>query len=279
MWQNYLTGRHRIEIMLGYRNILVASAAMRSEFLCNGIEPDRLKVVRYPVSAPSAQTLPSTKPESQGGSGSGQFCSGQLRHLFFAGRMVALKGGEILLNALPRVATELDCSLTLTLAGDGPARPQWEAQARSVCEKQPSITVEFAGWLNATEMDRSLAGADLLVVPSLWPEPFGLIGPEAGMHGVPAAAFATGGISEWLHEGSNGFLAPANPPTADGLAAAIAMCLNDPYRYRQLRLGARVEALKFGLEQHVDSLLQILTAAAGEAPACTTERSQQTFSQ
>ena len=54
---------------------------------------------------------------------------------------------------------------------------------------------------------------DLLVVPSVWPEPFGLVGPEAAHHGVPSAAFAVGGIPEWLVDGVSGHLAAGDRPT------------------------------------------------------------------
>ena len=50
------------------------------------------------------------------------------------------------------------------------------------------------------------------MVPSIWPEPFGQVGPEAGLYGVPAAAFAVGGTPSWLTDGVNGRLAPGDPP-------------------------------------------------------------------
>ena len=72
---------------------------------------------------------------------------------------------------------------------------------------------------------RSSPRADLLVVPSLWPEPFGLVGLEAARHRLPVAAFAVGGIPDWLRPGVNGYLAPGDPPTPGGLADAIIACL------------------------------------------------------
>ena len=61
-----------------------------------------------------------------------------------------------------------------------------------------------------------MASADLLVVPSLWPEPFGLVGLEGARSRLPAAAFAVGGIPDWLRSGVNGYLAPGDPPTPAG---------------------------------------------------------------
>ena len=49
----------------------------------------------------------------------------------------------------------------------------------------------------------------MLVVPSRWPEPFGMVGIEAMARGRPVVAFANGGIPDWLDDGNTGFLVPA----------------------------------------------------------------------
>ena len=76
------------------------------------------------------------------------------------------------------------------------------------------MAIEFVGWVNAQQADVLLTDCDVLVLPSLWPEPFGLVGSEAARHGVPVVAFAVGGITEWLTDGVNGYLAPGDPPSA-----------------------------------------------------------------
>ena len=58
-------------------------------------------------------------------------------------------------------------------------------------------------WLTAAATAEALDQTDLLLVPSLWPEPFGLVGVEAARRGVPAVAFAVGGIPEWLIDGAH----------------------------------------------------------------------------
>jgi glycosyltransferase involved in cell wall biosynthesis len=103
---------------------------------------------------------------------------------------------------------------------------------------------------------------DLLVFPSVWPEPFGLAGPEAGMHGVPVAAFNVGGVPEWLIDGVNGYLAPGDPPTARGLARAIIKCLRDDDTHRSLRRGAVKTARQFSLEIHLNSLTKVFDQIA-----------------
>jgi glycosyltransferase involved in cell wall biosynthesis len=261
MWQQYRGSIDRRKLMQRYRRILVPSEAMRQEYLRNWFQPDRVETLLHPVPTSEEESLDCE---------SGEFvrrASGNvvdetappypMSHLLFAGRMVQAKGGAILLAALPHAAAILHRPLYLTLAGDGPARLEWERQARNLCERDRSMRVVFTGWQEGANLQKLFEASDLLVVPSLWPEPFGLIGPEAGMTGLPAAAFDVGGISEWLQDGINGFVAPATPPTAHGLAAVITKCLGDESRYQELRKGARREAAKFGLEQHVRRLLAI----------------------
>ena len=103
--------------------------------------------------------------------------------------------------------------------------------------------------------------ADLLAVPSVWPEPFGLVGIEAGCVGLPAVAFAVGGIPDWLIPGKSGELAPGDPPTADGLALAIVRALADPTPLQRLRIGAWEVARTFRPGRHLDELERILDAA------------------
>jgi glycosyltransferase involved in cell wall biosynthesis len=125
------------------------------------------------------------------------------------------------------------------------------------------LRIEFTGWLEGAQLTRAFGKSDLLVVPSLWPEPFGLVGPEAGLHGLPAAAFDAGGISDWLTDGVNGYLASGHPPSPNGLAQAIVKCLNDPANYQRLRQGAVASSSQFSLRRHVVNLLGLFERVIG----------------
>jgi glycosyltransferase involved in cell wall biosynthesis len=171
--------------------------------------------------------------------------------------MEFLKGGQTFLDALPRVAASLEKPLRVTFAGDGCERQAWQRQAAQVQSGQQNLSIEFTGWMNRQEADSLLKGCDLLVVPSVWPEPFGLVGPEAGLRGVPVVAFAVGGISDWLVNDVNGYLAPGDPPTPDGLAEAILRCLSDPARHASLRDGALKMARQFNLKDHLSALREV----------------------
>jgi glycosyltransferase involved in cell wall biosynthesis len=171
--------------------------------------------------------------------------------------MDRLKGGQVLLRALPQIAIELGMPLAVTFAGDGPERQRWEQLARQIQSRTPGVTIDFVGWVDSAGKDELFKRSDLLVVPSLWPEPFGLVGLEAGCHGVPAVAFDVGGIGSWLRDGVNGCLAPGESPTAAGLAAAITRCLRDPETQRRLGDGAQIAARSCSVEIHMEALLGV----------------------
>src|SRR5579875_716908 len=245
MTRDFAMQRGRAQRLASYRIVLVASHYMREEYIRQGLDPAQVRGIYLPV-RDGGELAALDKDCAQG----------ELR-LLFAGRMTALKGGTMLLSALPQVVQRLGRSLLLTMVGEGPERARWQAQAKRVEAAQPRVRIHFAGWAGTSELAQWFEHSHLLCVPSLWPEPFGLIGPEAGLHGLPAAAFAVGGIPEWLRDGVNGALAPAPGLNADNLAEAIARCLRDPEHYVRLRAGARAQAQRFTLGRHLTELVEL----------------------
>jgi glycosyltransferase involved in cell wall biosynthesis len=177
-----------------------------------------------------------------------------------------IKGPLTLLRAATLAAPRLDRPLRLTIAGRGSADGQLLKAVDAVRRRHPSIDVRIAGWLDEAGRADALADTDVVVVPSLWPEPFGLAGIEAGFAGVPAVGFAVGGIPEWLEDGVNGVLAPGDPPTASNLADALVRCLGDERLYRRVCDGARTVAARYRLGGHLDRLESVLAGAASGAP-------------
>ena len=104
--------------------------------------------------------------------------------------------------------------LTLVVAGDGQEKPHLEALA-----KRLEVPTQFAGRVGPGL--RGLMRGEVLAVPSVWPEPFGLVGIEAGCVGLPAVAYEVGGIPDWLAPGESGESAPGERPTVAGLADAL----------------------------------------------------------
>jgi glycosyltransferase involved in cell wall biosynthesis len=179
--------------------------------------------------------------------------------VLFLGRMTRLKGGDVLIRAAAEASRRAGRPVPLTMSGDGPQRPEWEALARAL-----GVDATFPGWVDAAARLRLLDGASVLAVPSVWPEPFGLVGLEAGSRGVPAVAFDVGGIGEWLTDGVNGRLVPGDPPRVDALADALAWAAANPEALAALRPGALAAARRMSVEAHVEALERVLAASMGE---------------
>ena len=84
----------------------------------------------------------------------------------------------------------------------------------------------MVGRLELDDLTELLARSHVLVVPSLWAEPFPLVSIEGALARVPIVASKTGGIPEQLEDGSQALLFP--PGDADACAEAIAAILSHP---------------------------------------------------
>jgi glycosyltransferase involved in cell wall biosynthesis len=251
MLADFARAARRLEFLRSLSAVLTASEFVRAEYVRNGLPAETVRCIGLPVADRSG--APPVIRETPPGASS----AAPLR-LLFAGRMEPIKGGRVLLDALPSVASALSRPLVLTFAGDGGARLEWARYADAIVRNSRTLRIEFTGWIEPAALQALFDSSDLLVVPSLWPEPFGLVGPEAGMRGLPAAAFAAGGIPEWLTDGANGALAYGLPPAPADLADAIVRCLRDPADHTRLRGKAIELARRFSPERHLQALLNVI---------------------
>jgi len=251
----------RLELLRSCRALVTASEFVRAEYVRNGLAAEAVHCIGLPVADRGDVRAETTEK-------SARVSSDPLR-LLFAGRMEPLKGGGVLLDALPLIFSALSRPLTVTFAGDGGARFEWARRARAVNYRNSAIRVEFTGWVEPPTLAALFDSSDLLVVPSLWPEPFGLVCPEAGIRGLPAAAFAVGGVSEWLTDGVNGALAYGLPPAPANLANAIIRCLRDPAEHRRLRIGAIELARRFSPERHLKALMDVIDRVSNRGSSST----------
>lgn len=240
MWQLYRKEAQRLETLQKQNAVVTHSAHMQRELAAHGVAAE---VIPYAVVTSEIRSAADRVPSID---------------ILFAGRMDELKGGMLLLEAAPAIGRRLGSPLRVVFAGDGPERNRWESRAREVVAKGSEMSILFTGWRDEAELGALMRDSRLLVVPSVWPEPFGSVGVAAARYGVPAAAFDVGGIPQWLHDGVNGHLASGSPPTAAGLADAAAKCLQDPAHYAELSHGARRVSSTFTMDQHLGGLIRIL---------------------
>lgn len=171
--------------------------------------------------------------------------------VLYAGKLSLGKGTPVLLSALDRIRAAVP-GVRFAFAGKGdmalPARD--DVAALGV---QPHATL-FPLY----------RAADVVVVPSVWPEPLSRVIMEAMGFGRPVIATSVGGSPEAVDDGVTGLLVPRNDPVA--LADAIVALLRDPARRERMGAAARARvAVAFAEDRIVAALLSAYAAA--ERPA------------
>jgi glycosyltransferase involved in cell wall biosynthesis len=111
---------------------------------------------------------------------------------------------------------------------------------RTLLSPDVARRVHFRGTVPLPELIRLYEQADLLVLPSIWQESYGLPVAEAMASGVPVLASRSGGVPELVEDGVTGRLVPRCD--VDALAEALYELLADPTRLHQMGVAARERA-------------------------------------
>lgn len=184
---------------------------------------------------------------------------------FAAGRFVAKKGFEDLVDALARLLEE-GRDVELRLAGVGPLEDELrERVGRLGIEDR----VSFLGFVPPNRMTEAYRDAHAMVVPSVVAadddrDGIPNVGLEAMAHSLPVVGTRVSGIPESIIEGETGFLAPPRDP--EGLAGAMAAVLDHPDYAGLCRASRRLVRERFDLERNVSELLTLMREHAGSRP-------------
>jgi glycosyltransferase involved in cell wall biosynthesis len=173
----------------------------------------------------------------------------------FAGRLVSVKGADVLLNAFGEVVKTLP-EAELLIAGDGQERGSLERYAREMgLEKN----VRFLGYVRNETLSEKLQTAWVHVVPSVWAEPFGIVAIEAMMRGQAVIASRHGGLAEIVRDGETGLL------VAPGDSQALARALTQVLRSRKYAESLGTAGYEHAVENFsLDTFCDRFTAFYGE---------------
>lgn len=109
-----------------------------------------------------------------------------------------------------------------------------------------------------------LRGAQVSVVPSVWPEPFGIVAIEALAMGTPVVASRTGGLADVIEHDVSGLFVP--PGDVPALTAALDRVTTSGDVLRRLTEGARARAETFTATRVVPQFEDAYSAAMGTGP-------------
>ena len=179
------------------------------------------------------------------------------RDLVFVGRLVSDKGVDILLDALGILARH-GRSPTLAVVGDGPERPALEAWAQRL---GLADQVRFFGTQTGEDLVRILNQHRIMVVPSRYKEPFGIVALEGIACGCAVVGSASGGLKDAI--GACGRVFPNGDPAA--LAEVLDDFLRNPAVVSDC-IGGATEHLAAHTAAHVaQRYIEVFEAAARPA--------------
>jgi glycogen(starch) synthase len=176
------------------------------------------------------------------------------RDLIFVGRLVSDKGVDGLLRALALVR-DRDLRPGLTIVGDGPERSLLE---KLVEELGLNDQVRFTGSKSPRDIADLFRQHTILVVPSLWEEPFGVVALEGIASGCAVIASKGGGLPEAV--GPCGVTFPNGNVAA--LAGEIEHLLTESGRIAELLANAKAHLAKHDPSRVAEQYLQVIGEAA-----------------
>lgn len=163
----------------------------------------------------------------------------------YFGRFDARKGTDTLLRAMAMLPP--NASLKMYGRGGETERARLLHLAE---ELGVSDRVAFAT-LDRMELADAYLAADVVVFPSEWPEPFGLVPLESMECGTPVVATGVGGSADFLDDGENCVL--FHPGDAQALAMAVRRLAQDPALRRRITTAGRETARRYDVERMVDA--------------------------
>lgn len=178
-------------------------------------------------------------------------------NLLYAGRLTSTKGIDTAIDAMAKLVFDQGRpNIKLSLAGSGSADYENHLRDR-VIQAGLSDYVSFLGWVSPDEMPALLRKFDVLLMPSIWQEPFARVLLEGMVSSLVVVATPTGGTPEIVIDGENGLLfTPGNP---DDLAQKIGKLVDDSELRRKLaKAGKQTIIERFTVTRMMDDIESFL---------------------
>jgi phosphatidyl-myo-inositol alpha-mannosyltransferase len=177
----------------------------------------------------------------------------------FVGRFGELRKGMPVLLAALRTAAQTRPDLRLLVVGHGDT-----AALRRAAGPELASRIQVLGALGDEGKAAVLTSVDVLCVPALGGESFGIVLSEAMAAGTPVVASDLDAFRLVLDGGQAGVLVPAGSP--DALSAALGDLLDDPERRAALAAAGRARAARWDWPVVARRVLQVYESAVAADP-------------
>lgn len=202
--------------------------AARSAVRDYGADPARVHVVEFGANLRN----PPSRQEAAGFVES-RLSTGTPRFLFL-GVEWRRKGGDDAVNLI-RILRRMGIPASLDVVG---CAMEGNSEAREFCVEHGFLDKSRSQ--DREKLESLLQGASFLLVPSI-AECFGCVYCEANAYGVPSIGRNTGGVSQIIRPGTNGFLLSEDGRDLAELAEQVGPYLLNPDEYRRLAASSRNE--------------------------------------
>jgi phosphatidylinositol alpha-1,6-mannosyltransferase len=187
------------------------------------------------------------------------------RILLSVGRLVARKGADHLVQAMPQILRVCP-DVHLLIAGEGPLRSELEGHIRSLGLQD---SVSLLGSVSDLELEGLYALAHVFALPNREmpdgdTEGFGLVFLEANACGKPVVAGKAGGAPDAVTDQVNGLTVDGNSITA--IADAVCALFTDQNLYARLSQGGLAVARRSGWESRAADFLELCGQISGSPP-------------
>jgi glycosyltransferase involved in cell wall biosynthesis len=183
---------------------------------------------------------------------------GERTTIAFVGRVSAEKGPDVALRALSALGREHGIDADLVLCGNAAADIGRELEELGR-ELGISDRVRLMGALGPEALAHVLASAHVLIIPSVWQEPFGLVCLEGALARIPVVASRSGGMTEILVDEEHALFFPIGD--AGAAAAAIARVLTQPDETAARVARAFARASEFSIARYLRESESFVTQA------------------
>jgi glycosyltransferase involved in cell wall biosynthesis len=142
------------------------------------------------------------------------------RYLAFLGRISPEKGVAAAIRIAIRAGMPIRIAARMPLprTNDPAARRDWKYYEDEVQPLLQGPDVEVIGQVGGKQKNDFLGNAAALLFPINWPEPFGLVMPEALACGTPVLALRAGSVPEIIQDGVTGFIRDTEEELAEAVA-------------------------------------------------------------
>lgn len=234
-----LAPRNRNQPPLQFKHIICVSEAVKKELHAVGVDVSMARVIYTGLDAQQyLNGADKNEPPAEGPSLS----------LLYAGRLQPEKGVHNLIQAIDELVHRRGLAGKVSLSVAGSGDPDYESKLHTMTRAMGLADhVAFLGLVPKQEMPSLYRAHDVLVLPSLWPEPFARVILEGMACGLAIVATREGGTGEIILDGENGLMFTAGD--VHDLADRIVMLHQDQAMRAAIGAAARQTIIQKFTEQ------------------------------